>query len=107
MEQLAGSHREKGVGPGVCKRIYTFNPGGIGTAYLRRVFHLRDFMDNERAGDFLFIQGFGWDNYEWFRSEIDIGMGEFYQISSADRFELFVTKTSEGRKMNALPKHRR
>ncbi|TAL03354.1 MAG: hypothetical protein EPO08_04335, partial [Rhodospirillaceae bacterium] len=68
MEGLAGSNRAPGVGPGHCKRIYTFNPGGIGTAYLRRIFHLRDYhVDNERAADFLFIQAYGWDNYEWFR----------------------------------------
>jgi hypothetical protein len=72
MEQLAGSNRAPGVAPGHCKRIYTFNPGGIGTNYLRRIFHLRDYHENETAADFLFIQAYGWDNYEWFRGVPDM-----------------------------------
>ena len=101
MEQLAGSNREKGVGPGVCKRIYTFNPGGIGTAYLRRVFHLRQYMDNEEAKDFLFIQGFGWDNYEWFRY-LGMSAEAFYAMPEQARFDLFLT-TDFGDKLNKLP----
>jgi len=102
IEQLAGSNREKGVGPGVCKRVYTFNPGGIGTAYLRRIMHLKEYMDNERSGDFMFIQGFGWDNYEWFRF-LGIGAEDFYAMPEQARFEMFIERTDFGRKLNQLP----
>lgn len=109
MEQLAGSNREKGVGVGVCKRIYTFNPGGVGTAYLRRIAKLGspdpsgfEHMENERHGSFLFIQGFGWDNYEWFRF-LGIGAEEFYALPEQERFDMFITRTDFGRKLNQLP----
>lgn len=124
MEQLAGSNRAPGVGPGYCKRIYTFNPGGIGTNYLRRIFHLRQFHDNETPGDFLFIQGYGWDNYEWFRGLGIVNEWEFYhdpewsreetfEYSGAAvttcrlRFEVFITQTDFGRKLASLPQSQR
>jgi len=121
MEQIAGSNRAPGVGPGYCKRIYTFNPGGIGTNYLRRIFHLRQFNANERPEDFLFIQGYGWDNYEWFRSLGIVSEWDFYHdpewaydhaftdelsgckvFSNERRFRLFIESTDFGRKLNGL-----
>lgn len=120
MEQLAGSNRAPGVPPGHCKRIYTFNPGGIGTNYLRRIFHLKQYHDNETPGDFLFIQAYGWDNYQWFRGVPGIVDEEtFYdspewadvetfsyfdcEVTSSKRaFDFFITKTDFGRKLASL-----
>lgn len=124
MEQLEGSNRGVGVAPGYCKRVYTFNPGGIGTAYLRRVFHLREFRDNERPENFLFLRSNGWDNYEWFRgleeryTTIDgkpavrqlISQSDFYTLPEWDdkrRFQVFVEKTDFGRGLNGLPPSQR
>lgn len=123
MEQLAGSNRAAGVAPGVCKRIYTFNPGGIGTAYLRRIFHLKEYRDYESAQDFMFIQGFGWDNYEWFRALAIVSERDFYHADECTgkpcrcggnpawddkrRFDVFVEKTDFGRKLNSLPPSQR
>jgi phage terminase large subunit len=106
MEQLAGSNRAPGVPSGFCKRIYTFNPGGVGTNYLRRIFHLREYRDNEDAREFMFIQGFGWDNYEWFRGLGLVDEWEFYndpEWSDQKRFDVFIHHTDFGRKLNALP----
>ncbi len=110
MEQLAGSNRAPGVAPGVCKRIYTFNPGGIGTNYLRRIFYLKQYHDNEDPADFLFIQGFGWDNYEWFRGLGIVSEWDFYNDpvwNEARRFQVFTEQTDFGKKLNALPPHQR
>lgn len=88
---------------GDCKLGLFFNPGGIGTEYLRRVFspkHLK-FKGNERASNFSFVHMFGWDNYVWFQHLMT--PDEFYALPSERRFELFITETSEGRKMDALP----
>ena len=107
---------KKTVPPNFAKTCYFFNigVGGLADAYFRRVFHKRDFKPykgindpGERPGDYAFIQMYGWDNFEWFRGQVEVAVEEFYQLSSAERFEMFVTRTSEGRKMNALPKHRR
>ena len=47
------------------KLLLTFNPGGRGHQYLKRIFIDRKFEPNEHAEDFAFIQAFGWDNVEW------------------------------------------
>jgi phage terminase large subunit len=110
MEQLAGSNRAPGAAPGWCKRIYTFNPGGVGTAYLRRIFHLKEYRDNEDRRDFLFIQGFGWDNFEWFRGLGIVSEWDFYhspEWSNDRRFDVFTQQTDFGRKLNALPQSQR
>lgn len=125
MERLVGSNRAKGVAPGHCKRIYTFNPGGIGTAYLRRIFHLRQYQNNEAAADFLFIQAYGWDNYEWFRGVPGVATeSAFYHspewatqetfeyfacqvVTSRRAFEMFITQTDFGSKLAKLPQSER
>ena len=93
---------------GFPKTCYFFNVGvGVGAEYLRRIFHLRSFQGKERPSDFRFTHVFGWDNYEWFRGQLPISMGAFYELSSPERFQMFIEKTSEGQKMDGLPKHRR
>ncbi len=110
MQQFAGSNRAPGVGIGHCKQIYTFNPGGIGTAYLRRIFHVREYRENERPGDYCFTQAFGWDNYEWFRGLNVVSEWDFYhdpEWTSERRFQVFIEQTDFGRKLNALPPSQR
>lgn len=110
MEQMEGSNRGTGVAPGYCKRIYTFNPGGIGAAYLRRVFHLKEFRDNERPENFVFLRSNGWDNFEWFRGLNMCTEWEFYHSEEWDdsrRFKIFVEKTDFGRGLNSLPPSQR
>lgn len=79
IEQYDGSNRGPGTPEGFCKKILTFNPGGIGTNYLQRVMWQRRFHDNEDASSFSFIQGYGWDNYEWFRGLNLCTWEEFYK----------------------------
>ena len=115
-------NRWPGAGLGECKTGLFFNPGGVGTEFLRRVFAQQRFHDNERAEDFSFVHLFGWDNYVWFES-LGITPKEFYGLpdgllkgqecrSGAEgsgpdfmccRFHLFIYRTAEGRKLNALP----
>jgi hypothetical protein len=93
---------------GFVKTCYFFNVGvGVGAGGLRRLFHLRSFKGNERPSDYKFFHVFGWDNFEWFKGQVDITIGAFYELPSETRFAMFISKTSEGRKMDALPKHRR
>lgn len=125
MERLAGSNRAPGVAPGHCKRIYTFNPGGIGTNYLRRIFHLKEYRENETPGDFLFIQAYGWDNYEWFRGVpgmvdeetfydspewADVETFQYFdcEVTTSRRaFDFFITRTDFGRKLAGLKQSER
>jgi hypothetical protein len=88
---------------GFCKLVLGFNPGGPGNEYLRRVFVQRKYQDNERAGDFSFIQAYGWDNYYWFRGQVPISEDDFYQLPSRQRRQIFINETSYGRDMWQQP----
>ena len=115
-------NRWPGAEMGECKTALFFNPGGIGTEFLRRVFIQQRFKDGERAGDFSFTHLFGWDNYVWVES-LGLTAKQFYALpdglkkgeecphgAQGDgpeyqccRFHLFIYRTAEGRKLNALP----
>lgn len=103
LQLIKTANRWPGKEAGFCKTALFFNPGGIGTEYLRRVFKLKQYQDQERSTDFAFVQAYGWDNYEWFRNEVDLSINEFYALPNEVRFELFINHTSEGRKLNSLP----
>lgn len=100
---LMTPNRMPGAEPGFCKSVLFFNPGGPGTEYLRRVFHLRRYRDTEKSETYEFIQAYGWDNYEWFRGQVDLTPKVFYSLPSEERFQLFITKTDYGKELNGLP----
>ena len=101
---------------GFAKSAFFFNPGGPGTEFLRRVFHLKEFKKHEVPHEWHFVQAYGFDNYVWFQNELPLTSQEFYQIPAkcsnfpledrlspqCCRYHLFIHETSEGRKMNAL-----
>lgn len=102
LNRIHSANRLPGALPGECKTICCFNPGGVGTEFLRRVFWLKQYKGQEQASDFAFIQAYGWDNYEWF-SGLGLSVAAFYAMSSEARFQLFIEQTDYGRKLNALP----
>ncbi len=97
-----------------CKTGLFFNPGGVGTEFLRRVFAQKRFTGKERASSFAFVHLFGWDNYVWFEG-LGLSPNDFYAMpdvcahkdgardSMCCRFHLFINHTTEGRKLDALP----
>ena len=88
------------------KMLWTFNPGGIGAEYLKRVMVKRQFQDNEVGEDFAFVDAKGWDNVEHVRAWLE-GHGHdaswYYRQDDKTRFELFVNESSYGRGLNSLP----
>lgn len=115
--------------PNAAKTAYFGNPGGPGSQYIKRVGYDRKFKDSERPDDFVAIYAYGFDNVFWFLNQgIEIN-GEpltwelFYKLPGDvpppvdgrytdawlrtlpedNRFRLFVTKTSEGRKHWSKP----
>lgn len=101
---LSRPNRDPTAGENQCKFVLFFNPGGLGTEYLRRVFWLKQYRGEEKPHQFKFIQAYGWDNYEWFRKEIaGLDVHAFYAMPDAERFEMFIHHTSEGRRLNAFP----
>jgi hypothetical protein len=129
LQRLNSPNRWPDTLPNAAKTGYFYNPGGPGTPYLKRVFYDRKFHDNERPGDFAFIQAYGWDNASWFLNQgIEIngealtwetfydlpgdievpGDGKYNQawlrsLPKFHRFRMFVEQTSEGRKHWAKP----
>jgi hypothetical protein len=98
---------------GECKTGLFFNPGGVGTEFLRRIFAQKRFIGNERPSDYAFVHLFGWDNFVWFTG-LGLTAKQFYAMESmckgdgaADsmccRYHLFTERTAEGRKLNAMP----
>lgn len=92
-----------GIPEGLCKLVLLFNPGGKSADYLRRIFWTQSYRSNEDPRSFAFLHVFGWDNYEWFRGQVDVSYKAFYMLPSAQRFQMFIDETSEGRKYNAFP----
>ena len=119
---IKSANRWPGAPVNDCKTGLFFNPGGIGTEFLRRVFHQKRYHANERGADFAFVHLFGWDNYVWFEP-LGISPKEFYAIPDGltignecrygamgrgpeylcCRFHLFINRTAEGRKLDTMP----
>lgn len=60
IKDIAASCR--GVNPFPKEIIYTCNPGGPGHGYIKRVFIDREFQEDERPEDYVFVQSFVQDN---------------------------------------------
>lgn len=131
LEELHTPNRWPAAGPGGAKTAYGFNPGGPGSDWHERVFFKKEYdLDRDIPGDYAFIQGYGWDNWHgWIQNEnvmidgVPLTKEVFYSlpgdlppcpsgiynrawldsIDDHERFKIFVTKTSEGKKMWAKP----
>ncbi len=105
LAEIRMAARWPAVAPSRTKLGLFFNPGGIGNAYLRRVFYLREYEGMEKPHEYAFIQAYGWDNYEWFRGQVEATQRNFYSDDWSDerRFRAFIEETSYGRSLNALP----
>jgi len=90
----------------VPRQVLTMNPGGIGHAYIKRLFIDRSFRKNERPEDYAFIQAHGHDNVEWSRPALaakGISVTEYYSWPEEKRFEFFIRETQYGRSLDGLP----
>lgn len=118
-----------GVPKGFAKIALFFNPGGIGSAFIRRIFWLKQYIGKEQARHYVFVHVFGFDNYEWFRGQVGISEDEFYgskdgrippmpercargdediggardMVTTCCRYHTFIEFTSEGQKYMGFP----
>ena len=114
---------------GEVKTVHAYNPGGPGCLYLDRIYVRGEYNLRENPEHFMFVQGFGWDNWCWISTQGIMLDGrpldrETYYTLPGDlppcpngiyderwlasipdnhRMKLFVTQTAEGRKMWAKP----
>jgi phage terminase large subunit len=85
------------------KTVFFINPGGVGAQYLRRVLWKKIYKADENPADFAFLISYGWDNYVWFKNDVPLSEEEFYQLPAEERFQIFIKRTTYGRKLNGLP----
>ncbi len=91
--------------PGVKgKLLLTFNPGGRGHNYLKRVFIDRDLEPNEHTEDIAFVQAFGWDNAEWPAAWLEsqgLTRDDYYSnFTDAERKIIFLTHSDYGHNLD-------
>ncbi len=131
LDELHTPNRWPAAGPGGAKTVYSFNPGGPGSPWLKRVFYDRDFeLDRENPEDYAFVQAYGFENWDaWFANEqvtlngVPLDFDSFYKLPGGippcpsgnynrqwlndlpdnHQFKIFVTQTSEGKKMWSKP----
>jgi len=108
----------KGLPQNFCKLGLFFNPGGKSSDKLRRIFWTKQYVGKEQPKNYRFMHMFGWDNFEWFRGQVDVDEVDFYamrgmcpggsdpkhHVGRCCRFNIFINETSEGRKYDAFPK---
>ncbi len=88
------------------KILLAFNPGGLGHAFLKRIFWDKEYRNGEMQDDYHFIQAFGWDNVEWSAGalrEDGVPPEIYYSWPEKRRYEYFITRSDYGRQLNALP----
>ncbi|NDQ58031.1 MAG: hypothetical protein GZ088_13245 [Acidipila sp.] len=102
---LKTCNRSVGIPEDHCKMLLTMNPGGVGHAFIKRVFIDGNFRDHERAGDYRFLQAYAWDNVGWAQkslAEEGLTVDDYYALTSDQRFDYFISKTAYGRSLNSL-----
>ena len=88
------------------RKILTFNPGGVGHAYVKRVFVDKMPTPEEAAQHPRFIQAFAWDNVFWAVNELQadgIKCEEFGAWPDEKKAKYLIDRTDYGRELNALP----
>jgi phage terminase large subunit len=90
----------------VPKRVLTFNPGGVGHAYVKRLFIDRLTTPEEAALNPAFIQAYAWDNIMWVRDALArdrIAHQEYRAWPDDKRAEYLIRNSDYGKTLNALP----
>lgn len=89
------------------KTVLTFNPGGKGHAYVKRVFINKDLTDEEKIKKYGFLQAYAWDNIYWVLAALrDDGIDpptEYYRWPRDKKIDYLISRSDYGRKLNALP----
>lgn len=111
LEWLIAINRQKNIPDGLCKTLYSCNPGDIGHAYIQRIAveGVNDrslYRENENPDNYAFIQSYGWDNAYWAQAHLNSKgqtFEDYYRLSEEEQFEIFTKHTDYGQKLMALP----
>lgn len=92
------------------KTLWSFNPGGIGHQYLKRIFIDKDYKDYENPLDFYFVRAYGWDNVEWVRPSLEergMKVDDYYSMPRHERRTYFIMNSDYGRTLQSQPEEKR
>jgi phage terminase large subunit len=106
---LKSCNRWPGASPNQSKLILTCNPGGVGHAFVKRVFIDKKYHENESPDDYVFLQARAWDNVEFARAalaEANLTAKDYYRWPEEERYKFFL-KTDYGRTLSSLPQSMR
>jgi phage terminase large subunit len=87
-------------------KVLTFNPGGKGHGYVKRLFIDRQPTAEEAAQNPAFIQAYAWDNVMWVKAALEedgVPVGEYYDWPTEEKIAYLIERSDYGRELNALP----
>jgi len=85
--------------------VYTANPGGVGHAYLKRIFIDCNYYKNEKKEDYFFIASKVWDNVCWVMKQLKIEgktIREYYSWTNEQRKKYCLQYSDYANKLSAL-----
>lgn len=88
------------------KKVLTFNPGGVGHQFVKRLFIDKNQTQAEAAQYPRFIQAKATDNVEWFKdalAEDGIPLAAYREWTDDQRLKYLTERTAYGKELNALP----
>lgn len=92
------------------QKVLTFNPGGVGHGYVKRVFVDKDLTKEETEQHPAFIQAYAWDNVFWVLSALradGVTVKEYHAWERERKIEYLITRSDYGKDLNAMPEHLR
>lgn len=95
----------------VPKMILTFNPGGVGHAYIKRVFIDKMYFDEEKGSQYFFVQSSVWDNVFWVKKklmEMGYTIDDYYRKWTDEQRRDFTLAYSDyAKRLASLPRELR
>lgn len=89
------------------KMILTMNPGGVGHAYIKRLFVDNIHTDNENPDDYAFIQSHVWDNVFWvlpYLREQKISVEHYYnKLTEDEKINMCLKHSDYAKNLSNLP----
>lgn len=97
--------------PTKAKMVCGMNPGGVGHAFIKRIFVDKKYMGNEDPGAYDFIQAHVWDNVFWVRKalyEQGFTVDDYYRKwDDKQRMEFTLKYSDYAIRLNKLPEELR
>lgn len=92
------------------KKVLTFNPGGLGHGYVKRVFITKELERRERVQNPAFIQSYAWDNVLWVKDSLEqdgLSVSSWWSRPQEEKIKYLIERSDYGKELDALPSHLR